>query len=767
VSNYLYDLTTPVGTKVDRPGQGSSLPANQILPASEVNALVAALNDLRTAHLNGEIRTNPLGTTTTSSAGALRLRLGSNGDIEVSENGNAFRRLQSMNLHNPFAWGAVGDGVHDDTAAIKAAIDYALQTGKGKVELGGGVFKVTDTIHLGYGQTFNSIQFEGQGYLYGGEGGNTGPFNGSAILVTFSDRPVFNFQGARGSVLRGLAIKGPLTTWIDAHQLTTVDPSAGPLIDDTDPANWQDPSLSANADSQHAPAAAITIDAFSGPRPVVSYPDMTYPAWTGITGQYLKPYSSDVLIEDVQISGFSVAIAVQPSDADGNGDYTNMRRVNIDRCKYGISIGNTQSRSVAMDDVKMGAVYCCFTNTKHGRQSGKFQGFIKNLSVGQNIKIFELTTAYAGPLVISNFYQEAGWSIGTAYMGSSNEQPIVFDGGIFGFEDQNDRRGYPISHIGGPGTPINIIFRGCSFNNFKSVLPIAAVGVKLVDCNVNSQERDITNLPHPYITIAHNATCGGIILPYLGSNAGNSFKWKPFDLSNGNQQSATLMDRRYGGTGRNSCIPLYCYDYQASADYNDSLVAPHPTGAIAKNTLTSCTISGKTLTVVFASLPTWQSELMGPANGDIIWDDASGLTFFVRSVSGTTVTAELQHGYKSNGSGGWTLLTSFSSTVGNLYWRNCRFYCPTYPLLADLTSGSAVLANAGRDDGYGSFIAEVQVGDRLWVDQYKDNFMDPTNSAVSSVTPGSPGSITLASNITRSSSRKRLPLWIRKPPVNE
>jgi hypothetical protein len=707
-----------------------------------------------------------------SSDGNFRLRLGSQGDVELGENGAPFRRLESLNLHNPKAWGAKGDGIHDDTAAIRACVDWAIQFGKGRVELGGGVFKVTDTIHLGYGQTFNSVQFEGQGYLYGGEGGNTGPFNGSAILATFTDRPVFNFQGARGSVLRGVAIRGALGPWIESCGLgqmnTNINPGTGRYYDDTVHTAWDDPALGPNIDSQHAPYAAITIDAYSGPRPAVGYADATYPSWTGITQQYSRPYSSDVLIEDCHITGFTVAIAVQPCDADGNADFTNVRRVTIDHCKWGISIGNTQSRSVAIDDVKFGLGFCALTNVRHGRRSGKFQGFIKNLNVGACTQAFEFGSAYAGPVHFSSFYSEALWRIGDLYASSSNEQAITFDSSIFGFENQNDTRGYPATQLNGPGTAQSVIFRGCYFGNYKSVLPLSQVGVRLENCTFNSQDRDTPTLSSPYLRLAHNATCGGVILPYLGSNGSNSFKWKPFNLDTGAQVSSTLMDRRFNFTSRSFGIPIYAYEYNAAADSAEVLSAPHPLSAYSKDTISSISLSGRTLTLVFPSLTTWQVENFGPGNGDIIWDDASGSTFFVRSVSGTTVTAELQNNYRSNGSGGWETLIPFSATVGNLYFRNSRFYTPTYPLLVDITSGNSTLANAGRDDSYGAFITEVQVGDRLYVDQFKDNFLDITSAnVVNAVNAGSPGSIVISGTPTRTHSRKRLALFIRKPPANE
>src|SRR5438270_542066 len=54
-------------------------------------------------------------------------------------------------------FGAIGDGVVDDTQAIQRAIDYAAygitakDSDRGFVYLPSGLFKISDTIHLGWG----------------------------------------------------------------------------------------------------------------------------------------------------------------------------------------------------------------------------------------------------------------------------------------------------------------------------------------------------------------------------------------------------------------------------------------------------------------------------------------------------------------------------------------------------------------------------------------------------------------------------------------
>jgi len=82
-------------------------------------------------------------------------------------------RLCEDNHRNVKWFGATGDGAHDDTAAIQAAIDSLPKEG-GTVVLPGGRYKVTDTIHIGNGTTEkasdkNGIKLIGQGAAFGHE----------------------------------------------------------------------------------------------------------------------------------------------------------------------------------------------------------------------------------------------------------------------------------------------------------------------------------------------------------------------------------------------------------------------------------------------------------------------------------------------------------------------------------------------------------------------------------------------------------------------
>lgn len=82
-------------------------------------------------------------------------------------------RVCESNTVNVKWFGAQGDGSHDDTAAIQAAIDSLPNEG-GTVVLPGGRYKVTDTLHIGNGTADkasdkNGICLVGQGAAFGHE----------------------------------------------------------------------------------------------------------------------------------------------------------------------------------------------------------------------------------------------------------------------------------------------------------------------------------------------------------------------------------------------------------------------------------------------------------------------------------------------------------------------------------------------------------------------------------------------------------------------
>ncbi|MGL5005713.1 MAG: hypothetical protein ACRDAM_22520, partial [Casimicrobium sp.] len=293
------------------------------------------------------------------------------------------------------AFGAVADGVADDTAAIQAAFDYVLEGGKrGKVVLGAR-HRTTKTLHAGYGHALRSIAIEGAGGIsaYAAE-----PyFSGTTIICDFWEGPVINIQGARGSSIRGVAFVGKNRSHAQSNQMG----GDTPLLDDLVINNWYDPAMPAASKDRYSPYCAIAIDGYSGAQPTPAYPAVTYPPALGISTQYNKIASSNVTIENCWFGGFVVGVANQPSNHDANADFTTVKNCAFEYMPYAISVCNTQSRNFAIDSCKFAFIHTCVTNRTHGVQLGRLNGTIQNNSIGQCIQFFDLTeSSRFGPIEI-------------------------------------------------------------------------------------------------------------------------------------------------------------------------------------------------------------------------------------------------------------------------------------------------------------------------------------------------------------------------------
>jgi len=71
-----------------------------------------------------------------------------------------------VNIKDP-KFGATGDGVHDDTAAIQAAIDYAFANGSTAVYCPVGNYKTSNTIWLDPPNNMRATYWTGTGYISG------------------------------------------------------------------------------------------------------------------------------------------------------------------------------------------------------------------------------------------------------------------------------------------------------------------------------------------------------------------------------------------------------------------------------------------------------------------------------------------------------------------------------------------------------------------------------------------------------------------------
>lgn len=362
--------------------------------------------------------------------------------------GRKWKRVTDGGFLNVKWFGAKGDGVTDDRFSIQRAIDYAIYTDSTikQIYLPTGEYKIGNTLHLGYGKAHHSVSLRGDGSPPFRGGVNE--FSGTNIAANFSNAPALNIQGARYSVVEDIAITG----------LNDIDG----FIYDTSSANinnWIDPAVDTLGLKRYTPYAGITIDAYSGGAPSPSYPIVSYPTYAGISGQYAKLLSSQVKIKNVSIHKFIAGIVVQPN-ADGNGDFVQIEKAIIDRVTYGISVGNSQSRSMRITDVYLDA-HTCITNSTHGQKIGRISA-VENCHFG-GYQWFSLAALpYLEGFEVNNCYGEGFYWLGTIGSGIASSTPsVTFNGCGFAQTAVNNRTLQSVIELRGDAA---FNFNGCVFH---------------------------------------------------------------------------------------------------------------------------------------------------------------------------------------------------------------------------------------------------------------------------------------------------------------
>ncbi|MEM9060188.1 MAG: hypothetical protein AAGD13_06960 [Pseudomonadota bacterium] len=652
--------------------------------------------------------------------------------------------------------GGVGDGVADDTQAIQMAIDFAIYENPPtnsaqpvEVLILGPRCLITDTIHLGYGEAIHGVNVRGIGRKRRGES----VYVGTALIATFTDRPIVNFQGIRGGLLRDIWIEGAL----DFSGIDFKDYSI------TLETTWD--ALGGNG--RYNPYAGISVDAFSGPRPVGSYPDANYPDFLGVQPQYDKVFSSDIRIENIGVRRVNTALVLQPGDHDANGDFLKVVNCNFEDCKYGISIGNGQSRNVEIRNLLGAGMFVTFANDVHGRRSGRFGGPIENVSLGRFIgRVFEFgSTTELGTTLFTTLYVESMDRIGDLVGDTSSEGALTFDSCLFSFR-HNDDRGHPANIIGNTNSS-DIVFRGCRFVNAPSVYSFKLPRVTMIQCSASPSDRDNGTVPL-FEAFAHNATSGGVVLDPLNLRP-QQIRFSLVDLETGViGDDIGTEEGFYQTTGRDRCIPLAIWEFARQSEryspptrkrfnYYERTRGVH---------FSSVDLTGRTLTLEFVSLSDHEAMRFGVLPGDIIRDRNTGMIFFIRSRVGTTVIAEAQNNYRDTGGGTFVTLEPFETESGGLQFINARLYTPSYLTLGDFAAGSNVATAVARSDGFSTYLnTDVAVGDYLFIDQDADRVLVNGESEVVSIdTAGD--TMTFAGNARNSATRKGLTQWIRTPPPN-
>jgi hypothetical protein len=140
--------------------------------------------------------------------------------------------------------------------------------------------------------------------------------------------------------------------------------------------------------------------------------------------------------------------------------------------KYGISVGNGQSRNVGGFKINGANLHTIIATNVHGKQVGSLRGHFDNCSFGGYIgRVFSISsTSTAGPFGFTSFFAENMHRIGD-FSGNTSERAITFRDATFNFRHVSQSI-HPAQVIGTASAPI--YFNGCLFTGFDKMLSFKA-----------------------------------------------------------------------------------------------------------------------------------------------------------------------------------------------------------------------------------------------------------------------------------------------------
>ena len=628
-------------------------------------------------------------------------------------------------------WFGANENRVDNEVPIQMAIDLSLRYNKvHTIFIPSGSYTISDTIHLGYGNSYQSISLVGSGKTLE----STMP--GTKLFPTFSDRPCVSIQGGRGTTIDGIYFEGAFHSFAVNNRLARTDCK----IDDTVLSAWTDNTLSVNAYSSTAPFACIAVDPFSGSKPSVSYPDVTYPEWTGITTQYEKNASSSTLIKNCKISGFVVGVVIQPSGFDGNGDFNTFENTQIIKCVYGISISNSQARNFNM--IGLSSISFCYnglTTKTHGAKNGNMSGCIVGANLDRCIYLLDIGVDVS-KLELNSCYAEGAYSLGSIGNSSGANASIMFNNCSFSMSGQMEAlRGVPDYALSGSNCTVNInggIFSSGDRYYFPTSADIVinVYGTKFGDGTSTVASQGDAVAANALRNGGFNPMCRGSVKSF--NNSFNIDTLSPIGaFSNSNEPRISY------GRIVNFPSQIETFDYECK-NIKINQVHNYINTDIWKN----LSVNGRIVTVDITTSASNRAKY-GIDLGDLIFKENT--MYYVKSLSGTVATLVGVSNYTKDG------ILNEPITIGGdaMYMHSRITLIPNVPYRLEFTKGSSTVhANRISDNYNGAISSYFTVGDRLMIVDELAGI--DTGSLYSKITgiDDSAGTLTLASavNATRS-----------------
>lgn len=296
-------------------------------------------------------------------------------------------------------YGAIPDDLTDDYAAMQKTIDVAEAVGITNIQLSVGEYRLTKGLVI----KPNSVGLAGFTF----RGSSHRPYDGTKatkIKCTHNDNFAIGIQSGRGVEISNIFFEGPGSS---------VNPTLKDYITKDDAwfaTQW-------GRISRYSPFAAIVVDPFqNGGAP----PDGGYP---GFSSEYVgttNAFSADILIANNVIRYFPVAICLSPTEATGNGSEITIREIHADRCTYGVTVSQTQARSIDLISCRMAAMKVNLDGITFGNQLGPMPQSVA-CQYGYCRDIFRFSNG-GGSGKMTNIYAESVYRLG---LWSGNFNPLL------------------------------------------------------------------------------------------------------------------------------------------------------------------------------------------------------------------------------------------------------------------------------------------------------------------------------------------------------
>ena len=673
----------------------------------------------------------------------------------------------------------------DDTAALQAAVHYVVEWNLAKrlILPQFALRKITDTIHVGYSSNYRSWIIEGDSR---GAGNYTSVTGLGGIFFTANDRMLFNTQGARNGCFRSMSLFGINHFWLYNNYNSITDTS--------NKSNWRGPQMrSTSIDTSKSPHTAIAIDGYSGTAPANPYPTVTYPSWSGVSGQYNKSYSSRVAFEDLEISGFEVGIAVQPNamPSASNGDFMTWFMCNLSFNEVGWVLSHADARVPSFRNCMAHFCHTMLDSVTYGGGTGNIAAQFDDCSFDNCYRVFYVnlgTTVqnFSQALVLTNCYCEATYSLGVVRTATTGRPGwVLIRGGEYNFyhgatrfavlytpkwyldglgEVRLEVVGVTITGTFGP-FPVN-----CDVARFEASFPTLAYGA--VSQSTTGGFRAIGALCHLWAPKCDSAAVRyHQFFGYQGDNItgviNRSDGWDP-----------TMDGKAVSGSGGGRGCPIpWWVNSIAYKGFRRNIGRP-PKFVLNRATY-NITVSSQTdrTTVLAFSMDSLGAGGYDNPNyhfgvGDLVQDDQDGRLGYINAVSfsgtGTgqtaTITIKWATGIHTTDGVNFTSNVSLSTNTGTLSFYALRRSVMglTSPLLMNTTSGSGAvtIVRPGTEtlptyEMGASFIWPINVNDYLIggldaVDTDSSVFTSYTKFSAISSSGGIPsGSCTLNTNARR------------------